>query len=102
MDGMLTLRIEEQAAGAVMDEGIVVPAIPEFVHDIDELAGLLVAQRMRRQRRVAEIARSIVVGRGDDVPRRADRRDMIERGELAGDVVGLGETRGDRAAEPNA
>ena len=95
-------RIEEQAARAVEDEGVVVPGVPQRVHHVDELAGLLVAQRVRRQGGMAEIARGVVVGRGDDVPRRPPGRDVVERGELAGHVVGLGEAGRDRAAQADA
>jgi len=50
---------------------------------------------------VAEVSRRIVVGRGDDIPRRAAGRDVVQRGELAGNVVGLGEAGRDRAAQPD-
>ena len=99
MDGMLGLGLEVEAAAAVAHEGVVVPRIPQLVHHVDELAGLLVALGVGRQHGMAEVARGVVVGRGDDVPGRASGGDVVERGELARHVVGFGEAGRDRRAE---
>ena len=94
--------IEIEAARAVAHEGVVVPTVPELGYDIDEFAGALVAFGVRRELGVAEIAGGVVIGRRHDIPGRAAAGDVVERSELARDVVGFGEARRDRATEADA
>ncbi len=98
-DGVLRRRVEIQPGPAVQPERAVVPRVPEVAHDVHELAGPLVALGMGGELGVAEIARGVVVGRGHDVPCRPALAEVVERGELAGHVVRLGEAGGDGAAE---
>ena len=83
------IRLEVVAGIAVVFESVLVPGVPELFHHVDELAGTLVAQRMWRQLGVAEIPCGVVVGRRDDVPAGTTAGDVVERGELPRDVVGL-------------
>ena len=82
-------RIEIAAGGAVADERIILPAVPQPAHDFGELDDPVVALVMLEMRIAAEILGFRQVRRGDDVPAGAAAADMIERGEFAGDVVGL-------------
>jgi len=78
VDGVLRLRVEVEAGVTVEDKGVVVPGVPKLLDDIDELAGAAVAVGMRGELGVAEVARRVVVGGGDNVPGRAALADVVE------------------------
>ena len=89
IEHMHLLRIEEDAALGIADEGIVGKAVPQAGDDIVEFPRALIALAMLDMLVEAEIQRCVRVGRGDDVPAGAAAADMVERGETAGDVIGL-------------
>ncbi len=94
--------IEELAAFDIARKGVVGETVPEAGDDIVELAGALIALAMFDMLLEAEIQRGIRVGRRDDVPARPPGADMVERGEAAGNVIGLVEGRrgGRNEADP--
>ena len=81
-------RIEIDAALDVADEGVVGPRIPQAGDDVVELARPRIALVVLHLVVHAEVLRRIGIGRGHDVPAGAALRDVIERGEAAGDGVG--------------
>ena len=83
------LRIEEQARLLVADEGVVVPRIPQRLHDLDEFLAAPVAHVLRLVRLVAEVERLGRIAGGDHVPAGAAAAHQIERGEFARHRVGL-------------
>src|SRR5262245_52450978 len=89
MDDVHSLWIEVNAAFLIADEGGIGPAVPKGAHCVDELAGTLVAQGVRRHGHVAEVARGVVISRCDHVPSNSPAGNMVERGELPRHVVGL-------------
>lgn len=82
-------RPHEAAGLLVGDEGVVVPTVPEQTTGLDELFRHGIALGMRRMR-TAEHGARLGVGRRDHVPARAPAGQVIERGEAAGDMIGLG------------
>lgn len=73
---------------------------PQSRHDIEELTGAAVALAMFDMLVEAEVQRRLRIGRRDDVPAGAPAADMVERGELAGDVIGLVEGGGRGGDQP--
>ncbi len=92
-------RVDKAAGRLVGDDRVVVPAIPQPLDDIDEFVGPLVAQLVLHVRVAAEVERRLRLRTGDHVPGGAAAADMVDRGEDAGDVVGLAEAGRDRRAE---
>ena len=82
-------RPHELAGLLVADEGAVVPAVPQQPAGFDEFLGHRVALGMRRMLAAEHRAR-LGVGRGHHVPARPPARDVVERGEAARHVIGLG------------
>ncbi len=79
-----------EAAGFLVGrEGAVVPAVPQSAAGFYELLGHRIALGVRRVL-AAEYGGRLVVGRCDHVPGRASAAQVIERGEAAGHVIGLG------------
>ena len=78
VDAMDLVRIGEDAGVAVHDDGVLVPARPQLAADVHELMRSIVAL-VGRLHLLAVIGRLVVVQRGDDVPRRAAARQVIER-----------------------
>ena len=95
-------RIVELAARLVVQEGIVVPAVPQARHHIGKLFRALVALGMCEVVVPVEIECFVLAGRGDQVPPCPAAGDVIERCELAGDMVGLVEAGRGRTDEPDA
>ena len=81
--------IEEQPALGIAHERVVVPAVPESGHDLREFARAAVAHRTRIDPGASEVARFHRLDRRDAVPAGAAVADVVERGEFAGDVIGL-------------
>ncbi len=79
-------RIGELPGGLVEDDRVILPRVPVAHHHFQELIGAVVAQVVRRVRRVAHVQRLAVVQRGDDVPGGPPAGHQVERGEHAGDV----------------
>src|SRR5215472_7082119 len=82
-------RADEAAARLVAYEGVIVPAVPQQPASLDELFGDGIALGMRRML-AAEDGGRFVVGGGDHVPGGPPARQMVERGESACHVIGLG------------
>ena len=92
--------IEIDAALHVADEGVIGQAVPKTRHHVVELARAGVALAVLHVVLEPEIQRRVGIGGGDDVPARASAADVVERGELARDVIGLvegGRGGGDQA-----
>ena len=83
------VRIEIRAAFDITDESVVCPAVPKPGHDVEEFARPLVALAVLHVIVETEIQRGIRIGRGHEIPPRPTATDMVERGEFAGDVIGL-------------
>ncbi len=79
--------IEMQAGRLVLDECVVLPAVPEPGHDALELVGARVAIGVREVGRRAEVRRFVGHHRRDEIPPGATAAQVVERRELAGDVV---------------
>ena len=93
-------RIEIQARFDVAHEGVVGEGIPQARDHVVEFARPLVALGVLHVVIKPEIQRRVRIGGGDDVPAGAAAADMVERGEAAGDVIGLvegGRAGGDQA-----
>ncbi len=101
VDGVDAVGVGVDAAGAVMDARVVLPAVPQLAHDIDELGRATIAVAVRVALGEAEIAGRLGRPGGDDVPARPSGADMVERGELAGEVVGLVVGGGGGADQPD-
>src|SRR5215831_13062048 len=98
---MHALGIEINAACDVAGERVIGEAVPEASDNVVELAGAVIALFMFHMLVQPEIERRIRIGGGDDVPACAPAADVVERGEPAGDVVGLIEGSRGRGDEPN-
>src|SRR5690606_12122056 len=81
--------VEEAARFLVADEGVVLPAVPEGLHHLHMLAGALIALGMGQLLVEVEVAGRVVTGGGHHVPAGASVGNVIERGELAGQVERL-------------
>ena len=93
-------RIEEDARRLVAHEGVVLPAVPQPAHHLDEFRGAAIALVIVGRRVVVEILCLHRRYRGDDVPAGTAAAQMVERGELPRDVKRLavgGRERGDKA-----
>ena len=90
-------RIEKLAAGFVMRQRIVLPAIPKPLHHVQIFGGNLIPHVMRGMLRLAVIGCTAFQPGGHDVPARAPAADMVERRELPGNVIRLAIAHGERA-----
>ena len=75
---------------------------PSWRADLDELRGALVAVVAVEEAAAAEVLAGERVGRGDRVPRGPAVAQVVERGELAGQLVGLVERGVERGGEADA
>ena len=82
--------VDELPARLVPDMGAVFPTVPQPLHHVEIFARYAIAHRMGRMFGLAEIGGGIGQPGGDDVPARATTAQVIERGELTGDVERLG------------
>ena len=93
-------RIEIEPAVDVAHEGVVGEGVPQPRDHVVEFARPPVALVVLHVLVEPEIQRRVGIGGGDDVPARAAAADVVERGEAAGDVIGLvegGRAGGDQA-----
>src|SRR4051794_14472506 len=81
--------IYENAARFVPQQGALLDTVPEAGNDVVELLGTLVAQGVLHVVVGAEVPRFVLDLRGDEVPPLTAAADVVDRGEAAGDVVGL-------------
>jgi hypothetical protein len=77
------LRAGEQTARLVLDDRVVLPAVPLPEHHFHELVGPIVAQVVLDHLLAAHVLSLAIVERGDDVPGRAALSHQVERGEQA-------------------
>ena len=82
-------RVEHPWRRLVVDEGVVLPGVPQRLDDLVGFARLFVALGVGRKLVEPEIARGVVVGAGHHVPGGPAMADVVERGEEASDVVGF-------------
>jgi hypothetical protein len=87
-------------ARAVAGHRVVLPAVPELGDDIDELVRPVVATAVGGPFG-AEVADFRLARGGHDVPSRPAAADVVQRGELPGDVKRLVVRRRDRRDEPD-
>lgn len=88
VDRVNFIRIETNAGQFVVDDGVILPAVPQLLHNVDEFVRFLVSQLMLGMRRHAEVVRRRARP-GDNIPAGPAFADMIQRGEFAGDVERL-------------
>ena len=102
VQGVQLSRVEIAAVRLVADERVVLPAIPEAEHHVHELLGAAVAQAVLHVGVAAEVERLLLGPGGDDVPADPALADVVERGELTGDVIGIvvGRGRAGKEADP--
>jgi hypothetical protein len=89
VQNMLFFGVEEDAALLVARKGILFPGIPEPANDIGEFLGAFVSLGMDIMLVAAEIMRLVFARRGDEIPACPAAADMVQRGELARDMIGL-------------
>ena len=77
------VRMSEQAACLILDDRVVLPAVPMPEHHLHEFVRPIVAQVVLDHLLAAHVLRFTVIERGDDVPGRAPVGHQIERGEQA-------------------
>jgi hypothetical protein len=94
--------VEERAGRLVRQDGAVIPAVPQPLHDVDEFVRNLVTQLVLHVPFAAEIQRRLAGGAGHHVPCGAAVADVIDRREGAGDVIGLAKAGRDGRAETDA
>ncbi|KAG1244811.1 hypothetical protein G6F65_021598 [Rhizopus arrhizus] len=82
-------RIEVHPAVAVIQEGVVVPAVPQAFDNFDGLMRPGIPLRMRHMLVAAEVAGFGLIGRGDDVPPRPALAQVVQRRELASQMKGF-------------
>ena len=90
IDGPYPPRVRIASSGAVVENRIVGPAVPEAFDDGHVFFGAFVAVRVAHLADTAEIAARLRRPCGDDVPADAAAADVIQRTELPREVVGLG------------
>src|SRR6266446_5434025 len=83
------VRVVETAFLLVEQKRIVVPAVPETTHDVDEFMRPPITLGLRQMFVTAEILCFAVVCRRDEIPARASAADEIERRKPASNVIGL-------------
>lgn len=88
VDGVDLADVEVVARGAVGDDGVVLPAVPQLGDHVDELLGAPVALLVAGRLVEPEVVRGVLAERRHDVPPRAAVRDAVEAREQAGEVVG--------------
>ena len=81
--------LEIQPAFHVAHEGVVVPAIPQALHDLRKFARPAVALCMIEHAVATKVCSLGGLVGGDEVPARAAMADVVERGELARQMIGL-------------
>ena len=97
---MQFLLVEKLSRLPVADDGVVIPAIPEALRDLQIFVRNLVAQRMFGMR-PAVIGGSPFQRRGDDIPARPALGDQVERTKLSGNGERIGIGGRDRTGEPD-
>ena len=89
VDSMNLGRVGVDAARGVAEHRVLLPAsLPELVGDLQVLFGAGVALVVGRQPAEAEIGARVRQVRGHDVPRDSAARQVIQRGDLAGEGEG--------------
>jgi hypothetical protein len=81
--------VEVHARGLVTCEGVVLEAVPQALDHVHELVGALVARGRVRVRVQAEVAVHVLSAGGHHVPGGAALADVVQRGELARQQVGV-------------
>src|SRR6266702_5440667 len=98
IDGVDFRGIGKDASLAVYDEGVVVPTLPQFVADLQKLVSAIVAPIVLLGF-VRALDSLMPIGKRHDIPAHPPTRQMIERGEETGDVVGMLLTHGKRGGK---
>ena len=93
-------RAHELPGRRVGDDLVLGPRVPQLPGGADELAGPHVAVGVVEEAAAPEVLAGERVRRRDDVPRRPPARQVVERGQLAGQLVGLVVRGVERAGQP--
>ena len=94
-------RVGELTGHPVVQDGLVLPGVPQAGHHVQELVGAVVPFVVAEVGVDAEVLRLAVVDRRDDVPGRAAARKVVQRGERARHVEGRVVRRRVRRAQPD-
>ena len=94
IEHMHLVRIEVDAGRLVADERVVVPTVPQAGHHLGELRRAIVTVGVRDVLVAAVIERLGLVVGGDEVPAGPPAADLVQRGELPRQRIGLGVGRG--------
>ncbi len=81
--------VDKACVKLVADKGIILPAIPQRVHDLRKFLGAVIARLVLKHAGQTEIATRSCIRRGNSVPARAAAAGVVERRKASGDVVGL-------------
>src|SRR5262249_34693704 len=93
--------ISKDTGLAVHEEGVVVPALPEFVAHVEKLVRTIVALIVLLWF-VRALDGLVTIGKRDNVPAHPSTAEMVERGKETGDVVGVVLADRKRGGEANA
>ena len=94
--------VEEDAGPSIPQKRIVVPAIPKPGYDVDKFICALVTEAVVLLGVAIEVERGDRGRGGHHVPRSSAAAEMVERGKLPRDVVGLTVTGRCGAGDPDA
>src|SRR5471032_3016706 len=83
------VEVEPDAAFLILQEGVVLPAVPQARHHVMKLRGAVVADTVLEMLVAAEVHGLVLGLRGDEIPAGAAAADVIDGEEAAGDVVRL-------------
>ena len=92
--------IGKDASSVVHNQGVVIPTLPQLIAYLQKFVGALVALVVLL-RFVRVLDGLVTIGKGDDVPTHPPTRQVVERGEEAGDIVGVLLADGKRGGQPN-
>ncbi len=96
------IGVDEPAVLRIGDDRVGLPGVPERLREGDELLGSRVALLVGQVAAASEVAAVEGIRRGDDVPADAPAREVVDRGELTRELVGLVEGARQRADHADA
>src|SRR5262249_58237784 len=79
--------LSKDAGGVIHEEGVVVPALPQFVAYLQKFVGALVALVVLL-RFTSSLHGLVTIGKSNDIPPHPPTREAVECGEEAGDPHG--------------
>src|SRR5262245_59576127 len=100
LDAMDLGGIGKDAGLAIHDQGVVVPALPEFVAHVEKLISTIVALIVLLWF-VQALDGLMTIGKRDNVPAHPSTAEVVECGKETGDVVGVVLADRKRSGEAN-